>query len=232
MQCVDVSKFKRHDRLPLILFKRMDTLKTSINGFFRTIKRTLTFRSLCKIGEVKPLFEKGIRALVTNYGPMKLLCTLSKVFKTLHKSQCQFSKGKSTIVLLFCFLDENYKNVQIDHVCVEALYLDFEKALDKIDHFILIEKLKSIGVDGKLLNSLGSYLSDRKEFVEINGYKLFLFNVSRCVPQGSIHSPILFFIYVIDLSRGMMSSFYRLADDSKMLSIHGQKKRLMCYLRT
>ena len=74
-----------------VLFKRMDTLKTSIYGLFRTIKRTCTFPSFWKIGKVKLLFKEGNRALVTNYRPITLLCILSKIFEN-----CIFDS------LLFC----------------------------------------------------------------------------------------------------------------------------------
>ena len=165
------------------------------------------------------------------------MCILSKIFEKcifdslytfaaplLHSSQFGFTKGKSTIIQLIWYLDEVYKNVQINDICVEALYLDFEKSFDKIDHAILIEKLKSIGVYGKLLNILRSYLSDRKQFVGINCFKSSLLNESSGVPQGSILGPILFLIYVMDLPCGLISSFYCFADDSKMLSFHGQKE--------
>ena len=147
MQRLDVSKSKGHDCLPPVLFKRMDTMKTSIYGLFRTIKRTCTFPRFWKIGKVKPLFKKGNRALVTNYRPITLLCILSKIFEKcifdsmysfaaplLHSSQFGFTKGKSTLNQLICYLDGIYKNVQINDICVETLYFDFEKAFDKIDH--------------------------------------------------------------------------------------------------
>ena len=51
MQCLDVSKSKGHDCLPLVLLKRMDTLKTSIYGLFRKIKSTCTFTSSWKLGK-------------------------------------------------------------------------------------------------------------------------------------------------------------------------------------
>ena len=142
MQCLDVSKSKGHDCLPPVLFKRMDTLKTSIYGLFRTIKRTCTFPSFWKIGNVKPLFKKSNRALVTNYTPITLLCILSKIFEKwifdslysfaaplLHSSQFGFTKGKSTIIQLLCYLDEINKNVQLNDICVEALYLHFWKGI-------------------------------------------------------------------------------------------------------
>ena len=143
----------------------------------------------------------------------------------LHSSQLGFTKEKSTFFHLICYLYEIDKNLQLNDICVEALYVDFEKAFDKIEHFMQIEKLKSpIGVYGKILYILGSYLSDQKVFVEVNDYESFLLNVSSGVPQESIAGPILFFIIVIDLPCGMMSCFYCFAADSKMLSIRGHKE--------
>ena len=181
MQCLDVSKPRGHNCLSPVLFKRT---RPSIYGLFRTIKQTCNFPSFWKIGKVKPLFTKGSQVLVTNYRPITLLCILSKIIKncifdslysfaapSLHSSQFGFTKGKSTIVQSICYSDETYIHAQTNDICVEAFYLDFEKAFDKTDRAILIEKLKSIGVYGKLLNILRSYLSDQKQFVEINGYK-------------------------------------------------------------
>ena len=80
MQCLDVSKSKGHDCLPPVLFKRMDTLKTSIYGLFRTIKRTCTFPSFWKIGKVKPLFKKKVIGLLSPTTQQSHFCAFYRRF--------------------------------------------------------------------------------------------------------------------------------------------------------
>ena len=54
--------------------------------------------------------------------------------------------------------------------CVDMIYLDFSKAFDKVDHSVLLHKLKSIGIRGNLGSWIGNFLKDRTQFVCIKGH--------------------------------------------------------------
>ena len=99
------------------------------------------------------------------------------------------------------------------------VYLDLSKAFDTLDHNILLHKLRHYGIWGTCLTLLKSYLSERRQFVEFNGVKSFLANITTGVPQGSILGPLLFIIYTNDISNAcdiFKSIVY--ADDTTLMS--------------
>jgi ribonuclease P/MRP protein subunit RPP40 len=74
---------------------------------------------------------------------------------------------------------------------VDSIYLDFSKAFGKVDTGILCHKLRAIGVVGKIGVWLHNFLSDRKQFILVNGYKSNQSNVKSGLPQGTVLGPIL-----------------------------------------
>ena len=100
----------------------------------------------------------------------------------------------------------------------DAIYLDFAKAFDKVDHQILLNKLHAYGVRGKLLTWLNCYLSNRQQTVVINGKHSYPAKVISGVPQGTVLGPVLFILYLNDLQgcikNSVISSF---ADDTRLL---------------
>ena len=100
-----------------------------------------------------------------------------------------------------------------------SVYLYLSKAFDTLDHNILLHKLNHYGIRGTCLALLKSYLSERKQFVEFNGVKSSLANITTGVPQGSILGPLLFIIYTNDISNAceiFKSIVY--ADDTTLMS--------------
>ena len=99
----------------------------------------------------------------------------------------------------------------------DVLYIDIAKAFDSVDHKKLLHKLKAYGIEGKLLKILESFLRLRKQFVEINGVRSEMVDITSGVPQGSVLGPILFLLYINDMPDCLETSEVSIfADDSKI----------------
>ena len=83
---------------------------------------------------------------------------------------------------------------------VLGVFLDFSKAFDTVDHSILLKKLHHLGIRGNSYNWINDYLSRRKQFVMYNNYNSSMKKIQCGVPQGSILGPLLFLLYLNDIS--------------------------------
>ena len=97
-----------------------------------------------------------------------------------------------------------------------TVFLDISAAFDKVWHKGLLAKLKQIGVTGKLLNLLESYLSNRKQRVVIDGIYSDQVSVTSGVPQGSRLGPLLFIIYINDILNELECEGLLFADDTSL----------------
>ena len=101
-----------------------------------------------------------------------------------------------------------------------AIFCDLQKAFDTVDHKILLKKLEGLGVRGIELKWFESYLSNRKQFVTLDGVNSILLDIILGVPQGSILGPLLFLIYINDLPLSSSLDDSLFADDTTLLKSH------------
>ena len=188
-----------------------------------------------KIAVVLPLYKAGDPTQVTNYRPISILSTFSKLFEkiimkrlmdflnkhnVLSSNQFGFRKNIGTNHALISYVEQLYLNLEKSNDVV-SVFLDLSKAFDTVDHNILVSKLEHYGIRGVCLELFYDYLSDRKQSVSIAGSNSDQ-DILRCgVPQGSILGPILFLIYINDLPNVLTYSDAKLyADDTTISCSH------------
>ena len=103
------------------------------------------------------------------------------------------------------------------HQFIDVVYLDFAKAVDSVPHTRLMLKLKSFGINGKLLQWINSFLVSRKQRVTINNTSSDWVDVLSGVPQSSVLGPLLFILFTSDLAQLTKTSEV-FADDTKLFS--------------
>ncbi|CAM4652894.1 unnamed protein product [Caretta caretta] len=138
--------------------------------------------------------------------------------KLLHKSQHGFCKGKSCLTNLLELFEWVNKHVDKGDP-VDIVYLDFQKAFDKVPHQRLLRELCCHGLRWKILSWIENWLKDREQKVGINGKFSEWRGVTGGVPQGSVVGPILFNLFINDLEKGVNSEVAKFADDTELLKI-------------
>ena len=197
------------------------------------VLNTGTFPDKLKIAKVIPIFKKGDPSLFENYRPISLLPAISKVVekiialqlssyfeknKLLFDNQYGFRPKHSTEHAALELIDRITNKMDTNEIPLN-IFLDLSKAFDTIDHSILLNKLKYYGLKGSTLNLFQSYLSNRKQYTEIEDTTSTILPIQVGVPQGSILGPILFIIYVNDLPQcSNKFDFIMYADDTTLSS--------------
>ena len=190
-----------------------------------------------------PLFKKGSRNKSENYRPVSLTSVICKLLerlikdhmvdflvkhKLLNSSQHGFLKARSCLTNMLCFLEEITKWIDVGSP-VDIIYLDFQKAFDKVPHQRLLLKLKAHGIGDSITDWIEQWLTDRRQRVVVDGEVSNWKSVLSGVPQGSVLGPILFLIYINDLDDSITSNVLKFADDTKLfrkVNTDGDKQHL------
>ena len=127
-----------------------------------------------------------------------------------------FYKKRSTVTNLVDYTEKLQR--AIDESCqVDSIYTDFSKAFDKVSLTRLLQKLEANGISGKMLQWFKSYITGRRQRVQIGEYFSKSFGVLSSVAQGSHLGPLLFSLYINDIGEIMEGiDFCLYADDLKM----------------
>ena len=169
--------------------------------------------------------------MAANYRPVTLTSHLLKVFgkvvrnhlvnfleenNKFNPSQHGFRIGRSCLSQLLSHYDRIISLLE-KGLNVDTIYLDFSKAFDKVDHSLVLKKLSILGIRGKILQWIESFLTNRTQRVLVNGFLSEPAPVISGVPQGSVIGPLLFLILIGDIDENIASSFISsFADDTRL----------------
>ena len=168
---------------------------------------TGVFPSVLKTAKVVPVFKKDSKLNYSNYRPISLLSNIEKILEKLTYKRLYAFLDYNNIIydLQFGFrqqystshalinITENIRKALDDGNIGCRVFVDLQKAFDTVDHQILLAKLNHYGIRGVSNDRFKSYLSNRNQYITINGYESGLAAINRGVPQGSVLGPLLFY---------------------------------------
>ena len=238
---LDTKKSSTYGPIPATILKQcvnayLPHLTNSINY---SIQHS-SFPQELKLSEVIPVYKKLNPLQKENYRPLSLLPHVSKVFeRIIHKqitnyitdklahsiTSFRISHGTQNSLLVML---EQWKRALDKGEYVSGLFMDLSKAFDRINHDLLIAKLKAYGFSKGALKLMKSYLKNRKQKVQINNKFSSDRDVIAGVPQGSIDGPLLFNLFINDLTFFIeQCTLGNYANDNNLYLISGEDKELI-----
>ena len=218
------------DGIPTRFLKKiLPVIITYLTYIINTSIITGIFPSPWKHSIVVPFFKGGDTSDPKDYTPISLMPIISKILEKVvtaqliqhlegnhlfNNTQHGFRAALSTESALLTLSNKPYKNINNGNISLVTLY-DLSKAFDSVNHEILLTKLRTLRIDTFLFRD---YLCDRTQSICIDKHISNNFDFSHGVPQGSVLGPILFLMYVNDLSQHISDCLIiQYADDTQFI---------------
>ena len=221
-----------------ILKDCFQTLSDKLTYLFNFSIRATSFPDQWKNAVVIPIPKQGDSKVVENYRPISLLPIPGKILEKLIHTQLSFyleenelltehqfgfRKQRSTSHAISQLLNQIYTNIN-KSVITTAVYIDFSKAFNCVQHSTLLNKLSALNLGHNALKWITSYLKDRQQRTLVNNTYSLSLSVPQGVPQGSVLGPLFYIIYSNDIANIIQNSgFTFYADDTV---IYSKKKTL------
>ena len=246
ISCLNHQKGSGPNGLPSkILLMLKDEISIPLTIIFNISQRTGTYPRLLKLSKTIPVYKKGSKMEISNYRPISLLSNINKIFeklmynrvyKFLEENKCLYSlqfgfRRKHSTTHALIQITEKIRNAldEGNHAC--GVFIDLQKAFDTVNHEILVDKLNYYGIRGLANQWFKSYLSQRTQYVSIDGFDSETLKIKHGVPQGSVLGPLLFLLYINDLHKSVIySNAYHFADDTNLLVISKSQKQLQKHM--
>lgn len=210
----------------------INTIAPVLSYIYNLALSTGCFPKLMQVSKVIVLFKGGDKNEMSNYRPISILPVFSKVlekvihnrllnfctkFELITPAQYGFRPKRSTETALLMQKEIILDALESKQLCI-GVFVDFSKAFDRLNHQTLLQKLELYGIRGIASALLKSYLEHRFQCVAIGKDVSTFQRITTGVPQGSILGPLLFTLYVNDITRISNKPHYILyADDTSLL---------------
>ena len=225
-----------------ILFLLKNEISKQLADLFNISFITGVFPSVLKTAKVVPVFKKDSKLDYNNYRPISLLSNIEKILEKLmykrlytflninnaiYNLQFGFRQQYSTSHALINITENIRKALDDGNIGCGVFVVFYQKAFNTVDHQILLAKLNHYGIRGISNDWFKSYLSNRSQYVSINGCESGFVVLNCGVPHGSVLGPLLFLLYINDLNQAIkFCKVHHFADDTNLLCLSNSIKKL------